>query len=747
MRFGLFFAAGWFWLAILVIPVFGEDTLPAVVAGKSGNVSQTDYARVMVDGMHRFLARQTEAAVAGQEAFFQRDFSSLQAYDRSLEKNRQRLAFLLGIRDRRCAPETPEPVGTLENPGPRWRGDAGAVYGIRVRVLDDFVTQALLYEPARAEVAEAIILVPDAETEPEVMLAEFLEKHPDAHGSRIVVMTTVSRRVEKYGGARLSQREYVYRSAFVMGRHIIGYEVQSVFAVLDWLRQDKKSASAAIKIVGREDGAMVAFYAAALDTRIGEAWLSGYFEDRARLWEQPIDRNVFGLLECFGDAQLAMMVFPRKLVLDDGDVQAKSVDRGSAGAPGSVWPIASESERRRLREILDAAGEAKTLLAGEAWPVWQDAQKRKEIMPPPYALPQEKCLQRQRKIVAGMQQHTQHLLARAAEGRKKYMGLVNTQNAGKLSLAELEKQQAPYREYFAQEVIGDFAQPLAELNPRVTPFMRNAYFTGYEVVLDVFEDVIAYGILLVPHGISPGQRRPVVVTQTGLEARAVAVLAEEQRPDFGGQNSYRGFGSRLAEKGYIVFSPQHPYLFQDHFRQLQRRANPLKKTLFSLMVPQHRQIVKWLATREDVDAEKIAFYGLSYGGKSAMRIPPLVPEYCLAICSADFNEWVMKNASELPFSYLYKNEYEIFEWNLGNTFNYAEMAALIAPRPFMVERGNQDAVGWDEYVAFEYAKVRHLYQNRLGIPERTEIEFHEHGHIINAKKTFEFLDRFLMKGE
>lgn len=61
-------------------------------------------------------------------------------------------------------------------------------------------------------------------------------------------------------------------------------------------------------------------------------------------------------------------------------------------------------------------------------------------------------------------------------------------------------------------------------------------------------------------------------------------------------------------------------------------------------------------------------------------------DYCLSICSADFNEWVLKNASTRHnFSYIWTGEYEIFEWDLGSTFNYAEMAALICPRPFMVE--------------------------------------------------------------
>jgi hypothetical protein len=43
-----------------------------------------------------------------------------------------------------------------------------------------------------------------------------------------------------------------------------------------------------------------------------------------------------------------------------------------------------------------------------------------------------------------------------------------------------------------------------------------------------------------------------------------------------------------------------------------------------------------------------------------------------------------------------------------HTFNYAEMAALIAPRPFMVERGHFDGVAPDETVGYEFAKVRHL---------------------------------------
>ena len=127
-----------------------------------------------------------------------------------------------------------------------------------------------------------------------------------------------------------------------------------------------------------------------------------------------------------------------------------------------------------------------------------------------------------------------------------------------------------------------------------------------------------------------------------------------------------------------------------------------------------------------------------------MRIPPLVPEYCLSICSADFNEWVWKNASTRGrYSYVFTGEYEIFEFDLGSTFNYAEMAALIAPRPFMVERGHFDGVAPDETVAYEFAKVRHLYNARLKLPGRCEIEWFVGPHTINETGTFEFLHKHL----
>jgi hypothetical protein len=256
-------------------------------------------------------------------------------------------------------------------------------------------------------------------------------------------------------------------------------------------------------------------------------------------------------------------------------------------------------------------------------------------------------------------------------------------------------------------------------------------------VLDVYPDVFTQGLLLLPNDLREGERRPVVVCQHGLEGRPKEVVE-------GDRDAYHDFAARLAGEGYIVFAPQNPYLLGDRFRTLQRKANPLGKSLFSIITPQHRQILNWLKSRPEVDPNRIGFYGLSYGGKTAMRVPAILTDYALSICSADFNEWVWKNASSTaPHSYVWTGEYEIFEWDLGSTFNYAEMAALIAPRPFMVERGHFDGVAPDERVAYEFAKVRRLYNAHLKLPERCEIEWFVGPHTIHGEGTFQFLRRHL----
>jgi hypothetical protein len=471
-----------------------------------------------------------------------------------------------------------------------------------------------------------------------------------------------------------------------------------------------------------------------------------------QLWDQPVDRMVFSLLTQFGDAELAAMVAPRSLVVEVGTAPQsnRSAAEGENGAPYEIRLATMAAVRdfsAKARQVARVPNKAPWLtVVQSALPGSSPALKSflnslsDEVnlvaiqAPPDSPAPQFGETARLNRQIDELDRHTQALLGKSHRVRKqRFWDKLDTS-----SIAAYEKSTEPFRQEFREKVIGRFDLDLLPPNARTRLIAESDQWKRYEVVLDVFDGLFAYGILTVPTGITPQERRPVVVCQHGLEGRPQSVIGEQ------GHRYYKAFATRLAERGFVTFAPQNLYIFEHRFRTLQRKANALGKTLFSIITPQHQQIVDWLQSQPFVDPDRVAFYGLSYGGKTAMRVPPLVTDYCLSICSADFNEWVDKNAStQNPRSYMLTREYEIFEWNLGHTYNYAEMAALIAPRPFMVERGHFDGVADDWTVAWEYARVRFLYAARLNLPDHTEIEWFVGPHSINGVGTFEFLEQHL----
>lgn len=722
----------------------------------------------MVDGIDRFLLRKTSEAESEQLKRWHADFNSPAVFWKSLAPKRERLSERLGVAGSRITIDESLPVWKDLDDG---KGDV-SVRQFRLPVLADpdpgrniasVWCEGIVMSPRdESSIVADVIAVPDCEQTPAEICGlvdgvpqdQQVARHLASRGCRVVVPMLIDRSVAPRGGrARLTSREFIYRSSYVLGRHIIGYEVQKIGSVIDWFGATASTGSDThsrpIVLIGSREGARLSLYAAALDKRIDAVCLFGDFGAGGSTWSQPVDRNVFGILNEFGDAQLLAMIAPRSVLIGHATFESVVVTGEGGGAPGRIDPVAPEAAQR---EIDQARQLVKPLIEKTHWAVQthtaasnnadaatasrflklfgRDDNESPKLQIAPCDAVDESAMQQ--RGVEELDRHNQLLLRESPFVRDELFADLKFD-----SLETYETSLAPHRKRFRDDVIGHFDDQLSTVGPRLRKTWSDVDWTGYEVVLDVFPDVIAYGVLLVPNDLATDERRPVVVCQHGLEGRPTDTFLNDHR-------AYHDYAATLAKRGFIVFAPQNPYLFKDRFRTLQRKANPLGKTLFSVINAQHQRVVSWLQEQPFVDPDRIAFYGLSYGGKSAMRIPAVVTDYCLSICSADFNEWVRKNASTRHrFSYVWTGEYEIFEWNLGGTFNYAEMAALICPRPFMVERGHFDGVGTDQWVAYEYAKVRHLYAARLKLPERTEIEWFDGPHMINGEGTFEFLHRHL----
>ncbi len=753
--------------ALLLSPLLAQESPPwpilkpapatGPLPGTASLVETGDLSRLLLEANDRFLDREIARAAKEREKFWKRDFASPEAYTKSVQTNRERLAKKLGLdREKRPSPDGGNRLVYLsDTPSPSPAEGKPQIRTVTWRAFGEVRGDGHLYLP-EGEIRADMLLVPDADN-PDAYLGEAI--HLAKNGCRVLVPRLIPRLENEF---KLSQREWVHRSAFELGRTLTAYELLKLSSALDCLIADRSGRQRPLGIAGYGEGGRLALFATALDERIDAALVSGAFGPRESLWREPADHHVFGLLREFGDAELASLIAPRPLVIESGVYPeygyraGTDLERNTAnytklpGKPGRFpSPTDSEvaAEVARARSLVSSLVPSPTLdLVKSASPFSAEAlgpflaalgMKSEGIatIPSPPLPPND---ERTHELIL----HNRLALIEAAGERKRAFADLKTD-----SLENFEKTIAPYREKFRTEVIGDFERPLLPPNPRTRPCQVGDKTLSYEVVLDVMESggekVIAYGILTLPKDLDlkSGERRPVVVCQHGLEGTPQDVVGE---PHY---TSYKAFATRLAERGFITFAPQNGYKYFDLFRMQQFKAQSIGKTLFSLIVPQHRQITDWLAAQPWVDPDKIAFYGLSYGGKSAMRIPPLVERYCLSICSGDFNEWVWKNAAtdaeSLRYSYANKGEYEIFEWNLGGTFNYAEMAALICPRPFMVERGHFDGVAPDEQVAFEFAKVRHLYEAKLGLKDRCEIEWFAGPHTIHEAGAFAFLHRHL----
>ena len=169
-----------------------------------------------------------------------------------MEPNRTRFMEKIGVVDPRL-PVAMERFADNSDPELVAETATYRVYQVRWPVLEGVHGEGLLLQPKRPPVAQ-IVALPDADQTPEqlVGLAPGLERETQfarrlaESGCLVVVPTMVDRTTRwpdnpELGSCRMAHgithREWIYRQAFHMGRHIIGYEVQKVLAAVDWFEK------------------------------------------------------------------------------------------------------------------------------------------------------------------------------------------------------------------------------------------------------------------------------------------------------------------------------------------------------------------------------------------------------------------------------------------------------------------------------------------------------------------------------
>ncbi|MBX3010066.1 MAG: dienelactone hydrolase family protein [Caldilineaceae bacterium] len=310
---------------------------------------------------------------------------------------------------------------------------------------------------------------------------------------------------------------------------------------------------------------------------------------------------------------------------------------------------------------------------------------------------------------------------------------------------------ADYRTRVAQSLERVAGPPLpaaVERKPQTRLVARYPAYALYEVTLASVPGVEVAGYLLLP---SSGQPAPAVICQHGLGGRPDALVGIPDRLE-GHQWVYDRFAQRLAERGYVVFVP-----FMNWGWATTAMRDRLVKHAYALgfapnrfEVAQLHAVVDFLQARPEVIADRIAFYGLSYGGHASLWLCAQEERLAAVVTAGHFNEWQTKLLNpELsppltrPTAYVTVDEgHDMFNYNVLPELGHAELATRFVPRAQFVENGLLDTVTPTAWVEREFARTQAVFA-WLGAADQVALEHFPGPHRVWAEGSFRFLEKHL----
>jgi dienelactone hydrolase len=246
--------------------------------------------------------------------------------------------------------------------------------------------------------------------------------------------------------------------------------------------------------------------------------------------------------------------------------------------------------------------------------------------------------------------------------------------------------------------------------------------------------------LLVPHERSG--RGPAILAQHGHGPGKAEVCGLAGGDQGSPANDY---AHQLALRGYVVLAPdlrtfgeradwEPPNIY--HCDHTYMYASLLGHELLALDLWDMARGLDLLGEHPLVDPKRLGVVGLSQGGTCTLFLSAWDRRVRAAVVSGYFNQW---NASAT------------IGWNMCGSqvltgitrhLDHADLGALIAPRPLLVETGTGDNIFPVASARAAMSDLQGVYA-ALGVPERLEHDVFEAGHKWNGTCAYPFLARWL----
>jgi len=722
--------------SLLTLPT--DVPLPeALTSPKQGSI----YA-VQLGQEREYWLKQIAATPALRDNLWRPDFSSVDAYRKSLQEHRENLRKMLGLVDLSNK--------SLDAKSVILESDGVGVEDVTITLDEELRARALLFIP-QGKVVGAVIALSDSAESRETFtgvaegkasatwLTSLLEE-------RLVVCVpvTVERGSDFAFGERyrIDRRQFLHRLGFIVGRTLVGLEVQQTLALRNYLASRFLLQKRQVAILGEVQGGMTALHAAAADGGFGGVVVVNYFQHREDCWEEPVDRMLYGQLNEFGDAEIAALIAPQPLQIfytADGPTPAGSVQSELARAKRFYVGLGKLEE---LGASQKPSGEA---LAAGATKIatWLGAVQKGTRPEITIRVASGDVVKARDEQFEAVHKYLRRLDAGSDATRDNRWKLLSTPPSERVRRAEALRSEL-------RQLVGVVPTGNGPLHPRTRLLRLTDKFAAYDTLLDVLPGVEAYGQLLIPR--NRVGRLPVVICQHGLGDEPAKIIGLESEPLEQEPTIYHSLGSRLADLGYVVFAPYVtvPMPQEVFVNPLVRQAATLGKMRTSLELAKLHRIIDFLQSLPQVDAKRIGYYGLSYGGYSVIWMSPLEPRISATVISGHFNDWRTKITYEeqetgYQTSYLKHPDADFYNWNVLNRFTHVELMAAKWPRPVCVEFGERDTTTTPEWHTQAWQKVT-AYSHAWDLDGLAAkiVRVHFDGvHEIHGIGTFAFLNRWL----
>lgn len=265
------------------------------------------------------------------------------------------------------------------------------------------------------------------------------------------------------------------------------------------------------------------------------------------------------------------------------------------------------------------------------------------------------------------------------------------------------------------------------------PYLRDIQAEWIELPLG---PVTAQGILVLPETASRDNPVPLVIAQHGIGSYPETPFSLHN-------DLYHAYGRELLKAGFAVLAPMNLRSMGNR-NYIERLCRLIDTTLPGIELARMQHLLDVVLEDPRLDPERIGMWGISLGGMATMFWMPLEPRIKAGVVSAWFNH--RRNKMALPddryVSFMVVDEEHAFFRGWLTEFTDYDAVSLICPRPLLIHHGKNDRIAYWPQVAEEFEIAKSHYE-KLGIPERIDIEIFEGGHEARIETGIPFLVRWL----